>query len=489
MTYAWDDGADEGEDDGGHRRRRGRRAPRWTWVLGVLLLAVLGSGAAYWRWGNNAQKRLTAAIEDLRRRGEPVYATDLTHPPVAGADNAAIDLRAAAGFIDPRTDAWKAFQQIDFAQPLSEQAKREAAAMLATDGARRALERVRVARAKPAADWQIPMRSPLISVLLPDMNEQRSLASVLRAAVLDAGFRGDHAAAVEHLRDLLAVSRAVDEQTLLVSHLVSVGIAGAAVDHVEQVVPTLEVGAARQNVRPASPEQVGKLIAELLDDGTSDRAMRQALRAERVMQLDTAQLLADRKLPPGVLAAGGGGGMPILPRAMILADARIMLDHTTATIAAFEKASDWPEYSRNAPAVPFILRPGRGRHMVASLLLPAFEHAIRNHFRIRADRRMAATALAVRWYAAENSGELPATLDALVPKYLPSVPSDPFASGGKPLRYRRDPEPIVYSVGNDGRDQGGSETSVNPRKPAQARWDMQDAVFRLAPKPPAAAPP
>ena len=48
--------------------------------------------------------------------------------------------------------------------------------------------------------------------------------------------------------------------------------------------------------------------------------------------------------------------------------------------------------------------------------------------------------------------ELPATLDALVPKYISAVPRDPF--DGKPLRYDSKKK-IVYSVGYNLKDDGG----------------------------------
>jgi hypothetical protein len=43
--------------------------------------------------------------------------------------------------------------------------------------------------------------------------------------------------------------------------------------------------------------------------------------------------------------------------------------------------------------------------------------------------------LALRWFQADN-GKPAETLDELVPKYLPSLPIDPFDAEGKPLRYR-----------------------------------------------------
>jgi hypothetical protein len=56
-------------------------------------------------------------------------------------------------------------------------------------------------------------------------------------------------------------------------------------------------------------------------------------------------------------------------------------------------------------------------------------------------------------YRADH-GAYPADLAALVPKYLPAVPKDPFSGG--PIRYKPEkPGYIVYCIGANGRDDGG----------------------------------
>jgi hypothetical protein len=61
--------------------------------------------------------------------------------------------------------------------------------------------------------------------------------------------------------------------------------------------------------------------------------------------------------------------------------------------------------------------------------------------------------LNLRCYLADH-GQPPATLDELVPRYLKTLPSDPFS--GKPLIYRpQGTNWLLYSVGPDGVDDGG----------------------------------
>jgi hypothetical protein len=73
--------------------------------------------------------------------------------------------------------------------------------------------------------------------------------------------------------------------------------------------------------------------------------------------------------------------------------------------------------------------------------------------RINTERDAAITVIALHRYRLAD-GDFPATLDELVPKFLPTLPLDPM--DGKPLRYILKPDgPVLYSIGADGIDGGG----------------------------------
>jgi hypothetical protein len=58
------------------------------------------------------------------------------------------------------------------------------------------------------------------------------------------------------------------------------------------------------------------------------------------------------------------------------------------------------------------------------------------------------------WHA--QFDDWPASLDLLVPEYLPTVPLDPLSTEGKPLQYRlTDDGYLLYSVGMNRTDEGG----------------------------------
>lgn len=75
--------------------------------------------------------------------------------------------------------------------------------------------------------------------------------------------------------------------------------------------------------------------------------------------------------------------------------------------------------------------------------------------------------LALRSFELET-GELPSSLAALVPRYLDAVPSDAF--DGQPLRYSREQRKL-WSVGSDRLDDGGVDRD--------AQWNKRDNVYEL----------
>jgi hypothetical protein len=92
------------------------------------------------------------------------------------------------------------------------------------------------------------------------------------------------------------------------------------------------------------------------------------------------------------------------------------------------------------------------------------------------DRSLAVCAVALKRYSLHH-GKLPATLDALVPEFLPSVPVD--FMDGKPVKYRfkSDDTFTLYSVGGDGKDDGGDAALLDGRKSTRSLWARKDFVW------------
>ncbi|MBE0545150.1 MAG: hypothetical protein IH623_27750 [Verrucomicrobia bacterium] len=122
------------------------------------------------------------------------------------------------------------------------------------------------------------------------------------------------------------------------------------------------------------------------------------------------------------------------------------------------------------------------RHPISGLLLPNYARAFRTVVRHDTQRRLTITAIALKRYHLQHRG-FPAELNELVPAFLTAVPNDLMS--GQSLRYRRNPDGTftLYSVGEDGKDDGGDPTPPSPAKIFDL-WSGRDAVWPMPDIPP-----
>jgi hypothetical protein len=98
------------------------------------------------------------------------------------------------------------------------------------------------------------------------------------------------------------------------------------------------------------------------------------------------------------------------------------------------------------------------------------QRATEKHNRIIAQERLLATELALRCYQSDKA-RAPARLDELVPDYLSRVPQDPFS--GKAMVYRpQGTNWLLYSIGQDGVDNGGRAVARGFSSPGDLLYDV-----------------
>lgn len=434
----------------------------WAGILMVVASVAAGSigiGAEPERpTVEQAQKALEADLEALHGKGEPARAEDLDRPAVADAENAVLDLRAAIKSVNTESKALRAYDDLNWPLSVPLSKEQETIARAWVKECAPALKLIKSAMAKGKVNWKRPYTTPLIKVMLPDLSGMRMLANILQPAALVAHADGDDIAALEHVRELLFLSRAAGDEPFLVSHLVGLGIDALACDVCRRIGPTLQLGK-----EPAMREQLRRTIAELLDETEVNGHMRRAMQGERLCQVDLALALAAGKMTLDELAGASGSGRaggvkdlglkPEEVAPIALTDARILLGAMARVVdagtagdlpTALTKMKPWPPPERMDPK----------KHFYVAMMAPSLEKGFAAHYTGLANRRLAATALAIRWYAMDHDGKVPQTLQDLVPAYLPTVPADPMVAGGAPLIYVPDDE-LVYSVGVDGQDDGG----------------------------------
>ena len=80
--------------------------------------------------------------------------------------------------------------------------------------------------------------------------------------------------------------------------------------------------------------------------------------------------------------------------------------------------------------------------------------------------RVATAALAIERFRLAHTSALPENLEQLVPAFCKAVPTDPI--DGKPLRFKtHGASYAVYSIGSDGKDDGGVTWDSNYTKVPQ----------------------
>jgi hypothetical protein len=98
----------------------------------------------------------------------------------------------------------------------------------------------------------------------------------------------------------------------------------------------------------------------------------------------------------------------------------------------------------------------------------ALANSLKRSMKAEAERSLVLAAIALK-RSSLRFGKLPASLQSLVPDFLPSVPTDYM--DGQPIKYRVEPDGafVLYSVGDDCKDDGG-DTNLQPGKTSTRNW-------------------
>jgi type II secretory pathway pseudopilin PulG len=155
------------------------------------------------------------------------------------------------------------------------------------------------------------------------------------------------------------------------------------------------------------------------------------------------------------------------------------MQETVAVPRLLKAHRPWPEASQAGLKVGASINkicgsPSKVRYLVSLMAIPNFTRAGERAVEAEVERQMTLAAIALKRYQLRH-GKLPSSLDALVPEFLPALPYDYMSA--KPLCYRLkiDGSYVLYSVGVDGKDDGG-DPKPPPGTPA-GLWGSRDAVW------------
>jgi len=469
--------------------------PLWRRVLrGIVVGAValfLLALTARLAWGYVEARRLNAEIARIRAAGEPVTFEDLrsnmaspvVRPSVetGEADDAGPYYEAALALLrdrdaEPLWDACGTYRDALRASPTSRPSRNVAESVdkLLSDNTLTLDMLDRGARC-PTCRFAIGIEFGM-GRCLEQLARARAAARLLAARTLVRASQGQGDEAVESLISLLRLRRVFDPP-ITIAYLVEIASLSLAC---EDAAIILEV------CRPSDPAlmRLGDALLtidgpRLLERRIAERAyaefsgetdkpptlLERSLLAERVYGLQCMRdLISDR-----LESASAGDGTGPLPGQW---PAKGFWMRPMALHWATGYLCDLSEFVRLArrplpEALNVIRNGGPARSTFGRLIAPALEKMFVQTAGADAEARCAAVAVAVERYRRARN-RLPASLDELVPEYARSLPSDPFT--GKRLLYRHDGQSyVVYSVGENGKDDSGAVARASRGEPRADR--------------------
>jgi hypothetical protein len=306
------------------------------------------------------------------------------------------------------------------------------------------------------------------SALLPHLAVLKNAATI-NALWIEAHLaQRDSKAAYEDFRFGLRLAAALEKEPVLLSGLVRIAM-------LQTLGNAVWSGLAIEAWDDSSARQIADDLAPLALLKEWHFAMNSERAAMNTMfdQLVKGTGKERAKVLAGTLGAGGANGTlwGLIPTSWLRRNqlwlnrytdqALAQLDPTDERFRAVESRHS-PESLRSS----FFL----GRYYALAIVAaPAYDRIEQRYLATHTFLRQIQTACALERFRRKH-GEYPQTMDALVPDFIEAVPRD--VMDGQPLRYRRvaDGRFILYSIGQNGKDDGG----VLPDKPDEALdWAWQ----------------
>jgi hypothetical protein len=296
----------------------------------------------------------------------------------------------------------------------------------------------------------------------PAFGHLREFARLLRAEALQRKRKGDVDGALESCQTILKLCRHMDDEPYLIAFLVQKAIFSIGV-------VTLWEGVLSD--ADASATAYRAVLAELRA-WNIDRDFVRALKGERFVVNEMLNYWALRAAQESrdwrdIVRVDFVDFMLLLsPRNWFAENQLLMLEFHRQLISVAQKGVPYDRRQVSQLIAEFQRKCRKGWRvtlgkreiawchcLLAEIIIPTYDAIFDRVTDTHAFQRVTMTALALRLYRKEN-GRYPENLQQLVPKYLPSVPIDPYDC--KPLRYRKLQKGFkVWSVGENRKDDGG----------------------------------
>jgi hypothetical protein len=418
--------------------------------LRKILTVVLVLAALYGAYRYTLHRMVEAEIDAIRKQGYPVTLAELNkwYPQPPPGQNAADVYLQAFKLLAPRQPADTNLPIVGDAklpprgQPMNQKLGQLVSDYLATN--RQALTLLHEGARFRQCRYPIDLTRGG-ATLLPHLINVRQGVRLLCLEALVEAERGDADRAARSIACALALAQSLSEEPILLSQQVRLTCYWITAGQLEPVLN-------RVSPLDASLAEWERALAEL----HSQQKLVRGCAGERCS-------LIDFSMHPVKSVLDGMGSMPPPPHLRLTAFALrasglfdVFLLRDLDAVKRFQTVCSMPfpdgvKQTKDAD-YPDMLTPAS---LINGLRLASERTFVQLVALDTARVTVAMTGVAVERYRVAK-GNLPSRLDELVPEFLTVVPSDPF--DGRPLRYKKLVKGyVVYSVGEDGKDDGGDE--------------------------------
>ena len=449
-------------------------------VAALAFFALLVVSHLYWL--GKLVMEVDAKLQAIRMTGLPTNGKELNayYPAVPDNENAALVMTQAFALVrnypDSRSNEVANFKISPRGQSLTTGQKQLLSGYVEMNSA--ALDKMREAIKLPKSHYPVDY-CPGPSTLLSHLGELKRLAMIASYKSFLASESGNTTNAVTEIENLFGMAQTLDQEPDIIAQFVRISLIAIAKNSLEHC---LNINGLDES------ELIG--LASTFSSAEKTNLMVRALVGDRANHVPVFQLVRSKSKSVVELVEGaqqvGGFSTPALD-AWLMREPRFFraigfwdrdfsyfLDvmETNITLDAFPPPQSLVAADNLKRAED---KAGEKHCYLSKLLLPP-PNVIVNEAKNLAYLRTSIAVIAVEHFRLAHE-RLPENLNALTPQFLSAVPVDPF--DGQPLQYHRLAKGyVIYSVGSDGHDDGGSEKPANWKSSDKTTCDITFTVER-----------
>jgi hypothetical protein len=490
---------------------------RWL-KIGLLIPLILLALPFVFLMCEHVRGRVSLALyrHSLIAKGEKLTARELASPPTQGENGAPEVLQAQKELkegavlpkhypprmrLTPSGRAIVCFREADWSEDEVTYQWDQLAKDLEENAA--TLERIRAALVKPVMNNKVDL-SLAPNLLIPHLAPAKSLTYWFGAECQLALHEGRTRDALPALLSIIQLPRLISEDRIVISELVRIAIAAVARTDTwealqadgwtaEDLARVQQAWASQSFAAGMAHSLEGELVFGTQSFDWMRKSNEEAIKMLYGMEEYLPTSESERPFWEETLRnlPGGEAAMEFLRKqvycrvwrfAWLDQDARRYLESMEQLLAISRAATTNRSFATVEPALKGFHEYPASMNFYDKLRYPTpitiltLVGVINKAMHAETDRSLTICDVALKRYRLRH-GSLPPSLDALVPEFLASVPIDYM--DGKPIKYRLDSGGafILYSVGEDGKDDGGDTALLPDKTNLRMLWNRKDYVW------------